>query len=441
MIVFAKNIITMDAGRRIIRDGYIRITDGVISSVGERSSLGDTGNEQILDASGLTLLPGFIQPHIHLCQTLFRGIADNLELLDWLQLRIFPYENAHSKSSLRVSARLGINELLKGGTTTILDMGTLRHQEVIFEELTASGMRAFAGKCMMDENTLYPAFRNDTRAEMEETYSLAKEFHFKNPRIGYGFAPRFALSCSNALLKETAELQKDFPESILHTHASENKSEIEEVRRRYGKENIDYLDSTGMLTGKSVLAHCIHLNDNEIKTLKERNSAVCHCPSSNLKLSSGIANIPRYLKEGIKVSIGADGAPCNNNLSALIEGRLAALIQKPLHGPLSMDAFTVLKLMTIDGAAALGIDGVTGSIETGKKADFILINLNTYNKSVYDSDESIYSGLIYSGGDADVEFTFVDGNCVYQKDVKEVYDQAELLSEAKMELKSLLNRV
>ncbi len=227
----------------------------------------------------------------------------------------------------------------------------------------------------------------------------------------------------------------------MHTHASENKGEIEAVRKLYGKENIDFLDSTGLLGDSCVLAHCIHLNDDEIKIIRKRDTAISHCPSSNLKLGSGIANIPKYLKEGIKVSIGADGAPCNNNLSALTEARLAALLQKPFHGPTSMDAFTVLKLATLDGARALGLDSVTGSIEPGKKADFILIDINNYNKGLNESDEGICSNIVYAASDSDIAYTFIDGKCVYQKGVKEVYDQEELLADAKNQKNKLLGRV
>ncbi len=169
MIVFAKNVVTLDASRKIIRDAYIKVSGNVITETGERKNLTGQLEDEIVDASSLTLIPGFVQTHIHLCQTLFRGMADDLELLDWLQLRIFPYENAHNRDSLKASVRLGLNELIKGGTTTILDMGTLRNQDVVFEELISSGMRAFAGKCMMDSNSLFPSFRNDTKAELEET--------------------------------------------------------------------------------------------------------------------------------------------------------------------------------------------------------------------------------------------------------------------------------
>ena len=256
-------------------------------------------------------------------------------------------------------------------------MGTLRYQEVIFEELQNSGIRAIAGKCLIDENDLFPAFKSDTKSELDEIYQLAKTYHnTSNGKIKYGFAPRFVLSCSEKLLKESFEMKSDFEGSLYHTHSSENKSEIAEVKRRHNKENIEYFDSIGVIDDHSVLAHCIHVNDKETDLLKKNDVRVSHCPSSNLKLGSGIANIPKYLSKGISVSLGADGAPCNNNLSVFNEMRLAALIQKPIHGPTIMDAKTLFKLATIEGAKALHLQNEIGSIEVGKKGGFGFVGFN-----------------------------------------------------------------
>lgn len=390
----------------------------------------------------MVMTPGFIQTHIHLCQTLFRGLADDLELLDWLQLRIFPYENAHSASSLRASVRLGIDELLRGGTTTLLDMGTLRHTEVIFDELAASGIRAFAGKCMIDENDLFPGFKGNTGDELRESYDLAKAFHnTSGGRVNYGFAPRFVLSCSDRLLRETAEMVKDIPGALIHTHSSENKKEVEEVRKKTGKENIDYFNSIGMLEQKTVLAHCIHVHDGEVKTMAEKGTSVAHCPSSNLKLASGIANIPHLIKSGVNVSLGADGAPCNNRLSVFREMNLAALIQKPIHGPTSMNAREVMKLATINGAKALGIEHLTGSIEPGKKADLVLLNLNKNGFAAKDDPELVCSKIVYSAGQEDVDTVIADGRILVEGGVSRVYDAGEVFSLGKRELKALLGRL
>ena len=442
-LLIPKEIVTVDDQNRILKNYAIEILDNKISALHDLKNFSlEKFNGEIINLPELTLIPGFIQTHIHLCQTLFRGLADDLELLDWLQLKIFPYENAHNKDSLRTSVRAGILELQSGGTTTILDMGTLNHQEVIFEELINSGIRAFAGKCMIDQNDLFPQFKSTTKDELKNTYQLAKDFHnTSGGMIRYGFAPRFILSCSDELLSETSEMQKDFPGSIYHTHSSENKNEIAEVRKRFGQENIEHFNSIGILSDHTVLAHGIHVNESEIYTLKKNDVRISHCPSSNLKLGSGIANIPRYLKEGISVSLGADGAPCNNNLSAFTEMRLASLIQKPVHGPKVMDALTVFRLATIEGARALHIDNETGSIEAGKNADLVLLDLNEVEIPFTDNEHHVYSKIVYSASAHNVHSVMIDGKWVVKDKVSNKYDSKEVVSDAKTELNNLLKRL
>ncbi|WP_337865119.1 amidohydrolase family protein [Ignavibacterium sp.] len=442
-LIVPKNIVTNNSEDLILSNHAVEITDERISAIYDLKSFDKENYEgEIYYYPDLTLIPGFVQTHIHLCQTLFRGLADDLQLLDWLQYRIFPYENAHDKNSLRASVKVGINELLRGGTTCILDMGTLRHQEAIFEELINSGIRAFAGNCLIDQNDLFPQFKSDTKEQIDYAYNLAKEFHNKeNGRIKFGFAPRFVLSCSEELLKESFNMKKDFVGSVYHTHSSENKNEIAEVRKRFGKENIEYFHSINSIDDHSVFAHCIHTTKEEIGIMKESGLRVAHCPSSNLKLASGIADIPRYLKVGISVSLGADGAPCNNNLSAITEMRLAALIQKPIHGARSMDAKTVFKLATIEGAKALHLQNETGSIEIGKKADIVLINLNSPFNSFVDDEKSIYSDIVYSSKINNIHSVIVEGKWLVKDYQSLVYDEIEIVKEANSELKKLLKRV
>ncbi|HMN48578.1 MAG TPA: amidohydrolase family protein [Ignavibacteriaceae bacterium] len=442
MLIVPKRIVTVDKKDRILKNHFVEIENGRIERIAKNDEhIFKKYKGDVYRFDELTLIPGFVQTHVHLCQTLFRGLADDLELLDWLQLKIFPFENAHNKNSLRASVRLGINELLLSGTTTLLDMGTLRHQNVVFEELKNSGMRAIAGKCLIDENDLFPSFKSDTKSELNEIYELAKTYHNSaNGKIKYGFAPRFVLSCSEELLKESFEMKKDFPGSLYHTHSSENKDEIAEVKRRHNKENIEYFDSIGVIDDHSVLAHCIHVNDKETKLLKKNEVRVAHCPSSNLKLGSGIANIPKYLDKGISVSLGADGAPCNNNLSIFNEMRLAALIQKPIHGSTVMDAKTVFKLATIEGAKALHLQNEIGSIEVGKKADLALLDLSTNVHSILESDESIYSDIVYSSSSDSVHSVMIEGEWKVLNKKSLLYDQQELNQESKEELKRLLKR-
>jgi len=442
-LIIPKRIVTVDKDHQIFRNTAVEINKNKISAFIPTHKINRSeysGN--IYEHSDLTLIPGFVQTHVHLCQTLFRGLADDLQLLDWLQQKIFPFENAHDKNSLRISARLGINELILGGTTTVLDMGTLRHQEVVFEEMISSGIRGFSGKCLMDRNDLFPQFKSNTKNEIDNALDLANSFHNKEQgRIKYGFAPRFVLSCSEALLKESKYMQRDFPGSVYHTHSSENKKEMDTVRKEFNKENIEYFSSINVLDVHTVLAHCVHVNEEEKQILKNQNVKIAHCPSANLKLGSGIAGIPEFLNRGISVSIGADGAPCNNNLSAFTEMRLAALVQKPLHGANVMDAQTVFNLATIEGAKALHLEDELGSIEIGKKADFVLLDLNRNNNSVSDDDDLVYSNIVYSSGAENVKSVMIDGKWIVNESTSLINESDSLKSDSEVELKNLLSRL
>jgi len=442
-LIIPKQVVTADKAGSILRNVAVEIDNDIIKSVRKlKDSDIESFTGEILNCENLTLIPGFVQTHVHLCQTLFRGLADELDLFDWLQKRIFPYENAHNKKSISVSVKLGLNELIHGGTTTVLDMGSLRFQEEIFEELINSGIRAFAGKSLIDTNELFEPFCSDTNEELRYSEDLAKAFHnTENERINYAFAPRFVLSCTEKLLKETREMMNDFPGSLFHSHSSENIKELTEVRKKFKQENIEYFNTLGVLDDHSVLAHCIHINENEFDILKEKQVKVAHCPSSNLKLGSGIADVPKFLKMGISVSLGADGAPCNNTLSAFTEMRLAALIQKPVYGPAILDAETIFRMATIEGAKALHIENKTGSIEEGKKADLALIDLDNQFKIYSDDVENIYSNLVYSSSKEDVTHVMIDGKWVIKDGASLIYDEYEIYHHGLDELSKLLKRL
>ncbi len=442
ILIIPKKIVTADSKNSFLTNQAVEIIEDKISSFIPINEIQKQNYDEIYDASNLVLIPGFIQTHVHLSQTLFRGLAEDMPLLDWLRFKIFPFENAHNEDSLRITAKLSINELLMGGTTTFLDMGTLRYGEVVLNEMIDSGIRGFSGKCLIDINDLYPDFKSSTDDEIKNMTSLAQSFHNNDDgRIRYSFSPRFVLSCSEKLLKETKEIMKDFPGSIYHTHSSESVDEINEVRKRFHKENIEYFNSICVLDDHTVLAHCVHTSDSERKMLKNKNTRIAHCPSANMKLGSGIAPIPQYLKEGISVTLGADGAPCNNNLSIFNEMRLASLIQKPIHGAEVMDAKTIFRMATIEGAKALHLENEVGSIEVGKKADLVLIDLDSYSNSYSDSDESIYSDIVFSSTSENVKSVMVDGKWLMKDRQSLVYDQKEIVAKGKEELKNLLKRL
>jgi len=401
----------------------------------------DNNLYEFYNFDSLLCTPGFIQPHIHLCQTLFRGLADDVELLDWLNKYIFPLEFAHNEKSIAISAKIGISELFRCGTTTIMDMGALNHEEIIIDEVEKSGLRAFLGKAMMDINDSYPKYKETKKESIEKSISLANYISKKNnTRLKYAFAPRFILSCSDELLIETYKLHNDIKGTLFHSHASENKNELQAVINRTGKRNIEIFYDMGLLGNTTCLAHCIWLNENEIDLLKDTDTKVLHCPSSNLKLGSGIANIPEYISRGITLSIAADGAPCNNNLNILTEMRLAALIQK-IKSPTIISAKQIFEIATIGGAKTLHKENEIGSIEIGKKADLVFWDLNKIQNPLINDDlNSILSTIVYSSSNDNIDSVMIDGEFVIKNKVNLRYDEEEIIKEGKEELRNVIRR-
>jgi 5-methylthioadenosine/S-adenosylhomocysteine deaminase len=424
-------LVTMDQQNSIVR-GDLLIADGHIAEVGGTGQTAET----VIDAHDCAVIPGFVQTHIHLCQTIFRGAADDLALIDWLKQRVWPMEAAHTAASITASARLGIAELIKGGTTCALTMETVNHTAEVFKVVEETGFRATVGKCMMDKGDEVPnALQEQTESSIEESLALLQEWHGKaGGRIRYCFAPRFAISCTRELLQKVAELARARG-VMIHTHASENRTECELVQEESGLRNIAYLDSLG-LTGRHVaLAHCVHLSVDEIETLKNTGTNVVHCPSSNLKLGSGIAPIAKLLEAGISVSLGADGAACNNRLDMFTEMRMAALLQKVLHGPEVLPANQVLRMATMDGARALGLDAEIGSIEAGKRADLSIVRLGRLHTT---PAKDMVSALVYSAEADDVETVIIDGRLVMRDRQLLSIDEAETIARAKVEAENLM---
>jgi 5-methylthioadenosine/S-adenosylhomocysteine deaminase len=426
-------LLTMDDSDFIVR-GDVLIRDGRIASLGETGQTADI----VIDAQGCAVLPGFIQTHIHLCQTIFRGAADDLPLLDWLKKRVWPLEAAHTPTSIRASAQLGIAELIKGGTTCALTMETVNHTAEVFRVVEETGFRATVGKCMMDQGDEVPrALHEDIEASINESLELLTAWHGKaDGRVRYCFAPRFALSCSSELLARVAQLAKE-RDVIVHTHASENKNECALVENETGLRNVAYLHSLGLSGRHVVLAHCVHLDAAEFETLANTRTNVAHCPSSNLKLGSGIAEISRMLDGGISVSLGADGAACNNRLDMFTEMRSMALLQKVMHGLEAIPAKQALRIATVDGAKALGLEKEIGTLETGKRADLMVVNLNAFHSTPANDP---VSALVYSAQTSDVLTVVIDGQLVMKDRELLTLDESAVLQEAKRESAELLKR-
>jgi 5-methylthioadenosine/S-adenosylhomocysteine deaminase len=439
LIVAGGTIVTMDAARRIVV-GDVVVENGRIVEIVQSHNARDASAQRI-DASGCIVMPGLVQAHTHLCQTLCRGAADDLPLLEWLRQRVWPYEAALDERAMRTCARLAVAELLLGGTTAILDMGTVHETDALFDAVAATGLRATIGKAMMDAGDGVPArMREATRRSIDESDALSARWHgAADGRLRYAFAPRFVLSCTEELLREVgARVHRG---ARLHTHAAEQEAEIALVRQERGADNIVYLESLGLGGPNAALAHCVHATADEQRRLAASGTHVVHCPSSNLKLGSGIAPIPEMLAQGIHVALGADGAPCNNNLDGFVELRLAALLHKPRAGTTAMPAATVLELATRGGAAAVGLDDELGSLEAGKRADLIVVEPRTPHATP--SFDPV-STLVYATQSRDVRDVIVDGRVLVRAGALTEatgLDRAEVIATAQSEAQRVQSRV
>lgn len=407
----------MDGEGRIVRDGAIVIESDRIRAVGRDDEIvREWGKEfdEVIEARDKVALPGLIQSHVHLVQTAFRGLAEELELLDWLKERILPLEASLGPSETYYSSLLGCIELLKGGTTAVLDFGSVKHVDMVFKAMYDSGIRGITGKVLMDKGEGVPeGLIEDCGEAIKEGLKLRDKWVGRG-RLGFAFSPRFALSCSERCLKEVAAVSREYG-IRLHTHAAENVNEEREVERETGLTNIRYLAKVGVIGGDTVIAHCVWVDEEEVSLLAKTGTHVVHCPSTNLKLGSGVAKVPFMLNRGVNVAIGSDGAPCNNSLDVFWEMKLASLIHKGVNlNPKLMPAREVLKMATVNGAKALGLGDEIGSLEAGKKADLILVDLNKAHLSPFTEAQDPYS-LIYSLRASDVSYTIVNGRVVVRE--------------------------
>jgi 5-methylthioadenosine/S-adenosylhomocysteine deaminase len=418
-------IVTMNDALEVI-DGAVLIEDGAIVSVGPEPARAD----RVIDARGGYLLPGFIQTHVHLCQTLFRGSADDLPLLEWLRQRVWPLEAAHTPRTLRAAARLAASELLRSGTTTALTMETVHDTDAVFEALAQTGLRATVGKCMMDSDERVPArLRERTAASIDESLALVRRWNgAASGRLRAAFAPRFAVSCSRELLESVAALSNG-EGALVHTHASESRDEVEVVRHLSGGlSNMEYLADTGLASPRLCSAHGVWLSEAEQDLVAERGVKILHCPGSNLKLGSGIAPVVELRRRGVVVSLGADGAACNNRLDMFDEMRLAATLQAMRCGPGSLTARDALWMATRAGAQTLGLDAQIGSIEPGKRADLIVVDRN---RPHLQPDGDPYSTLVYAARGTDVRLTMIDGEILVSDFELADMDADEVVAEAR----------
>lgn len=435
-------LVTVDKAQPVVR-GDLLILDGAIAAIGSlHSDDPRLFGVPVRDVSGCVVLPGLVQAHIHLCQTLARGLADDLPLLRWLRERVLPYEAALDEKDIALAAQVGVAELLLSGTTNLLDMGTVRHHDALCAAVAATGIRATLGKAMMDHPETVPAnLRETADASLREADALCQRWH-GHGRLRYGYAPRFLVSCTDELMRGVAERVNQTARTGpgIHTHASEQLDEIALVRSRSGLDNVAALHALGICGPRTVLAHCVHVTDDEMATLHSDGTHVTHCPSSNLKLGSGIAPLVRLLQAQVSLALGADGTPCNNRLDGFAELRLMSLLQKGVHGPEAIPAPTALQIATLGGAKALGQDDLVGSLSVGKRADVVVVGRNSPGQLPAHAPVSM---LVYATQGSDVRDVFVDGEILVDRGTltaRTGLDLGRLSAECSARMPTLLRR-
>lgn len=421
-MVFIKNVYVLNpvqSGDFEFYKGSILVRDGKIHRIyrGEdQPEPGEIDSHHVIEDYSFRYLvfPGFIQSHIHFCQTPHRNLAEEMPLMQWLKQEIWPFEGRHTPESIKRAALMSLKEVLSSGATAVLDMGTVFHQDVIFELMAQTGFRYTGGKAMMDRCQDAPDSLAETMAQsIDASMKLYETWHGKNGGLlHYAFAPRFVLSCSTELLREVRQLS-DKHNIIIHTHASEHPEEVAYIKELYGHGNIAYLDKLGALNRNTVIAHMVHLEPHEKQMVMDYDISVAHCPTTNLKLGSGVAPVAEYLKKGVRVGLGCDGAPCNNSLSILNELRLAPLLQKGVNNdPLLVPAQEALKLVSLSGASILRQGDRVGQIRQGMDADLVLLDMDTPQTLNFQQNPA--AAIVYGADARNVYATMVRGKFLYK---------------------------
>lgn len=415
-------ILTMESRKSFLRNGFLAIRGESIFRIGASEAENPPRAKRVIDAKGGLVLPGLVNGHTHASMSLFRGLADDLPLMDWLNRYIFPVESRMDADFVHVGALLACAEMILGGTTTFCDM-------YLFEEEVARAARQAGMRCLVGE-VLYD-FPSPNYGSLQNGFEYTKQMIQRwkdDPLVSVAVEPHSVHTCSPDLLLEANRIALEHGSPLI-IHVSETLSEVAQVRERHGKRPVEHLDSLGILGSHLIAVHCVHLHDGEISTLAERGAKVITNPESNMKLASGIPPVPKLLSAGITVGLGTDGCASNNNLDLFAEMDTAAKLHKvATMDPTQMDAFTVLRMATFEGARALGLGSITGSLTEGKRADIILVDTHKPHLTpLYDP----YSHLVYAARASDVSHSFINGNLVMQErrlltlDAEGVMEKAE----------------
>ncbi|MFL6215140.1 MAG: amidohydrolase family protein [Blastocatellia bacterium] len=406
-IIRGGTVVTMGEAGTVIENGAVAIRRDRIVAVGRANEIASKYDAvRVIDATNRVVMPGLINTHTHVPMGLFRGIADDLVLMEWLQKYIFPAEARNVDAEfVRWGTRLGCLEMIEGGTTTFVDM--YYFEDVIAEETARAGMRAVLGETLLD----FPAPDNKT---WEAGMQYVERFTDKwkgHPLIIPAIAPHAPYTVSTEHLKQAHELssRKNVP---LVIHVAEDSAEVKTIQERYGASSVAYLERIGLLDNRVIAAHMVWPTPADIQTLASRKVGVAHCPQSNMKLAAGAAPVPQMLKAGVAVGLGTDGAASNNDLNMWEEMDTAAKLHKlVLKDPTVLNAKEALQMATINGARAIHLEKEIGSLEPGKRADLIIVNIESSHQwPLY----NIYSHLVYATKASDVDTVMINGRLVME---------------------------
>ena len=400
--ILIKNItaVTMDDKRPVIETASVAVKSGRIFKITE--SVPDDMNEydEIIDGEGMVAAPGLINTHTHAAMTLMRSYADDMNLQNWLNDKIFPYEDKMTPADVYRGSQIGLREMLESGTTCFNDM-------YFFQEDTAMAAKEIGIRAVLNDCVTDGAFED----KVKKTEKLISDFCDESRMISVNIAPHSVYTCSPETLKKCAEYAKSAGLDI-HTHLSETEVENIDCVRDYGVSPTKHMENCGLFGVRSVAAHCVWLSDEDMDILLKHNVSVSHNPTSNLKLASGVAEVQKMIDKGINVCLGTDGASSNNNLDMFEEMKLAALLQKGiLRQPTAVPAYQALKMATVNGAKALGFDDL-GALKEGYLADMIILD---FNRPHLTPNNDVIANLVYSANGGDVAMTIVGGKIVYRK--------------------------
>jgi 5-methylthioadenosine/S-adenosylhomocysteine deaminase len=421
-------VLAMDEGFHQYEPGAVAVTGNKIVAVGPQAEIeGLYSPTATLDCKGKVLMPGLVNAHTHVPMTLLRGLADDLRLDVWLLGYMMPVEREFvSPDFVRLGTRLACAEMLRSGVTCFADM--YYFEEAIAESVAQAGMRAVCSQTVLK-------FPTPDARDFEESLSLARNFiqRWKNhPLVVPSVAPHAPYTCTPEILHMAAGLAQEF-DVPLHTHISETTQEVENMRNEQGMPVVPYVKKQGLLEAKVLAAHCVHIDEGEIRTLLHAKTGVSHNPSSNMKLASGVAPVRRMLELGLNVGIGTDGPASNNDLDMFEEIRLAAFLAKGFSGdPTALPARTVLSMATRLGARALHLGDITGSLEVGKRADLILVDLSSlHNSPRFRHDPNgTYAQIIYAGKASDVTDVMIEGKWVMRDRQLLTINETDLVRES-----------